>query len=208
MRIFKAGDKASGLALIISNFVPLAGVFFFGWDAFSIVLLYWLENLVIGGYTILKIVLLPAENARSQLQKILIVPFFCVHYGMFCFGHGVFIVAIFTEFGISGPGSSPPGTLFERLPGLILPALALGVSHGISFVQNFVLQKEYKEMNLGDLMKAPYARIVILHVALIAAAFVVILLGSPLPLLVILIGLKIGMDIWLHNREHVRLKKE
>jgi hypothetical protein len=208
MKLFKAGDKASVLALILANLVPLVGVFFFDWDVFSVVLLYWMENLVLGFYTLLKIILLPAENVRNQLDKVLTIPFFCVHYGMFCFGHGVFIFAIFTDFGIEGPRNGPADTLFGRMLGLIIPVLALGVSHGISFVQNYLLGKEYNEMNLGDLMKAPYARIVILHVALIAAGFFIVLLGSPIPLLVILIGMKTGMDVWLHNREHVRLQKE
>jgi hypothetical protein len=37
--------------------VPLWGVLFFNWDAFYLVFLYWSENLVIGFYNILKMLL-------------------------------------------------------------------------------------------------------------------------------------------------------
>jgi hypothetical protein len=43
--------------LILTNAVPVVGVFFFGWDAFDVVFLYWLENVVIGVFTVLKIVM-------------------------------------------------------------------------------------------------------------------------------------------------------
>jgi fatty acid desaturase len=51
-------------------------------------------------------------------------------------------------------------------------------------------------------MHAPYKRIVVLHVAIIAGGFLVTLLGSPAALLVALVALKTGMDIMLHNRSH------
>ena len=49
--------------------VPLWGVLFFNWDAFYIVLLYWAENLVIGFYNILKMVLAQPLNP-DELKKL------------------------------------------------------------------------------------------------------------------------------------------
>jgi hypothetical protein len=51
-------------------------------------------------------------------------------------------------------------------------------------------------------MGQPYARIVVMHIAIIAGAFLTMTLQSPLPLLVVLIGLKIGLDVYLHMKEH------
>ena len=40
--------KPSAWALIAANVLPLLGVLFWDWDAFAIVALYWVENVVIG----------------------------------------------------------------------------------------------------------------------------------------------------------------
>ena len=51
-------------------------------------------------------------------------------------------------------------------------------------------------------MSRPYTRIVLLHVAIIAGGVPIMMLGSPVPLLCILVILKIGMDVWLHIKSH------
>lgn len=56
--------KASALALIAANALPLFGVLFLGWDAFSIVFLYWCENVIIGAINVLKMIVCnPHPNA-------------------------------------------------------------------------------------------------------------------------------------------------
>jgi len=82
--------------------------------------------------------------------------------------------------------------------------LALLLSHGISFLLLFIGQGEYRHTTVNALMQAPYRRIVVMHVAVIAGGFLVVRLGSPLGLLFALVALKTGMDIMLHNRSHRR----
>src|SRR6188472_645744 len=48
--------RASAWALIAANTLPLFGVLFFGWDTFSIVFLYWVENVIIGAVNVLKMI--------------------------------------------------------------------------------------------------------------------------------------------------------
>ena len=91
----KEKDNLSLLALIGANLIPLGGVFFFGWGVTFIVLLYWIENLIAGFYNILKIAILKTDQATDNLQKLFIIPFFCVHYGGFCAGHGFFLTVFF-----------------------------------------------------------------------------------------------------------------
>jgi len=43
---------ASLWTLIAANLIPLGGVFFLGWDAAILVILYWAENVIIGGYNV------------------------------------------------------------------------------------------------------------------------------------------------------------
>ena len=94
-------------------------------------------------------------------------------------------------------------TLWQHHPeGMEWPVICLFVSHGISFAQNYLGKREYTFLTVGKLMTQPYKRIVILHIAIIAGGVPIMILGSPIPLLCILVLLKICMDIYLHLNEH------
>ncbi|MGD2036255.1 MAG: DUF6498-containing protein [Desulfobacterales bacterium] len=206
-------------ALTIANLLPLFGVVFLDWDAAAIVLLYWIENLIIGVINIFRMILVKVESPAGQFQKLFMIPFFCVHFGGFCAVHGFFLLAFF-KIGPSAnaldPGKPWMGPLIflqllysvvmqlwqSRPPGLEWPALGLAVSHGISFVKNFLWAKEYRSLKINQIMMRPYKRIVLMHVAIIAGGVFVMKLGSPAGLLCVLIFLKIGMDIWLHAKSH------
>ena len=51
-------------------------------------------------------------------------------------------------------------------------------------------------------MGQPYSRIVVMHIAIIAGAFLAAAFKSPLPILIVLIALKTVLDIKLHLLEH------
>jgi ABC-type multidrug transport system permease subunit len=84
----------------------------------------------------------------------------------------------------------------------LIAFVGLLVSHGYSFVSNFLLAGERERATARSLMAAPYKRIVILHVAIIAGGFAVVALGQPLLLLLVLVVGKTGLDIALHLKEH------
>ena len=197
-------------ALIVVNLIPLIGVFYWDWDVGSVVILYWSENLVIGFYTIVKMLALsPMGGAFTSL-------FFLVHYGGFCAVHGLFVLAMtqpeMPE--VLSDMNWPFVFVFvELLVKVITYVLsmapqewligfaALFVSHGLSLVLNYFRGGEFRTQTINRLMTAPYKRIVVLHVAILAGGFGIAAMGSPLPLLVLLIGLKIAMDVLLHLRE-------
>ncbi len=201
------------LALLLANLAPVFGVLYLDWDVSSIIVLYWAENLVIGGFTLLK--MLVAGRAGALFPTL----FFCVHYGGFCAIHGIFVLEL-TRFAgdqftpaaaATWPGPFALLQMFARLVHQVLAVapeaflwgvLALLLSHGISFLVLFIGQQEYRHTTVQQLMKAPYPRIVVMHIAVIAGGFLVVRLGSPLGLLLALVALKTGMDIMLHNRSH------
>jgi hypothetical protein len=201
----------SAAALIVGNLVPLAGVLFWGWDVAAIVILYWSENLVVGAFTIVKLI------HHSPLGGLFSSAFFTVHYGGFCGVHGFFVLAL-TGHEIGDPVGGEPWPLWlvfvqillnvcrqvlELAPGEWLIAFgALFISHGISLVANYFGRREFEGTTTQRLMQAPYKRIVLLHVAIIAGGFAVMALGSPMALLVILVMLKTGVDLFFHAREH------
>jgi hypothetical protein len=208
-------------ALIAANSLPLAGALLAGWDAGVILLLYWAENIIIGAYSVLKVITSLGGGWESHFGKAFLVPFFLLHYGGFCAVHGVF-VSVFAggrnrlRDGFFADAHDWPGPLvfigllvnvirgFWERHGeeLIWPLVALAASHGVSFVQNFLLRGEYRTAAPKDLMAGPYGRIVLLHVTLIAGGMPVLLLGSPLPLVVLLVVVKVVVDVFLHRRSH------
>ena len=83
------------VALVAVNLIPLAGALFLGWDVGLILLVYWSENLVVGGYNLLKIMVRPAEHPIVFPGRLFPIAFFCFHYGAFCGVHGFFLLAFF-----------------------------------------------------------------------------------------------------------------
>lgn len=211
-------DRASVVALTAANLLPLAGVLFLGWDAGAIVLLAWSENLIVGFYAVLKIALVKVEKPAHHLAKLFFIAFFCMHFGLFCGVHGSFILYFFKLGGPASPslgGDWPFPLVFlqilvgvaadawrARPPGMEWQVLCLFLSHGVSFVQNYVLGKEYASSNIVLAMVRPYGRMVLMHVALIAGAAATVGLGSPVPMLFVLVGLKLAVDVALHRWSH------
>jgi len=205
------------VALIAANTVPLCGVLFAGWDAFYIVLLYWSENLVVGFYNILKIAFLKVKQPTEHLGKLFVIPFFMVHFGGFTGIHGVFVLTMFEKGDDSFMHRTSWPCFFAFIQVMLnvvkeaysimpvhmrLGLLALIASHGVSFVLNYLIKGEYATMNPGKLMAAPYARVVVMHVAIIAGGFLLAAIGSPLALLLVLVVLKTVIDVKLHQFEH------
>jgi uncharacterized membrane protein len=81
-------------------------------------------------------------------------------------------------------------------------ALALFISHLVSFIFNYIGKGEYKQVNLNALMGEPYGRVVVLHVTIIVGGFLIAFLGSPIFALILLLVLKTVIDIQAHLREH------
>lgn len=210
-RLFIGRRNISLAALVVVNLIPLVGVMAWDWDVASVVILYWSENIVLGVYTLVKML------AKSPIGGIFMGLFFTIHYGGFCAVHGIFVLALTTD---TNPDfiQGEPWPLFLVFVQLLVEVItsvlkmappewligfaALFVSHGISLVLNYFMGGEHREQTTKTLMNAPYKRIVILHVAIIAGGFGVAAFGSPTPLLVLLVALKLGLDVWLHRKEH------
>ena len=120
----------SAYFLVAANVVPFLGVVLLGWDLGAVMVLFWAENVVVGVFAILRTALV------ARWLGLFLVPFFTVHYGLFTFAHGMFIFFMFA--GDLGPREA----LVVILPGVV----ALFVSHGASFVLNFLRGGERQRM--------------------------------------------------------------
>lgn len=198
--------RPSVVALILANLLPLGGVLFLGWEIFPLVFLFWLENVIVGVFNALKMLLAAPAKPVAWAAKAFMVPFFCFHYGMFCLVHGVFVFVLFGRGVVEIRGPLEWEHLWSVLVNqhLYWAALALAASHGVSFVLNYLRSGEYRQARLDALMQAPYGRVVVLHVAILGGGFLILSLGSPVGGLVLLIVLKIVLDVRAHLRERRR----
>jgi hypothetical protein len=197
--------RPSVIALVAANLLPVAGVLVFGWEVFPIMFLFWSENVIVGIFNVLKMLLAGGGGTVGQATKFFLIPFFCVHYGLFTFGHGVFIMAMFG--GGMNPGGFPGPAAFWRTMQenhLGWAVLGLVISRGISFATNFINSGEYKNVTAPQLMAQPYGRIIVLHIAIIGGGFLVMLLRSPVLGLLLLVGLKTLLDLAGHLRERAK----
>ena len=183
--------RLSAIALILANFVPVFGVLYWGWSVGSIIALYWAENWVIGALNLPKMWMAKEGSRKSSFPLSL---FFAVHYGFFTAIHGVFVFSLF------GEGMA----VFDLLPGgpLFLTLLILACSHTLSFIVNYWAGGEYKTRTVQKQMFRPYGRIVVLHIVILAGGILVQSMGSPMPALLVLIGIKTVIDMLAHIKSH------
>lgn len=204
---------ASSVVLVLVNLVPLYGVLELGWTVGSVLLLFWLENLVIGLFTVLRI--LTAASLHNPLPaKLFTVIFFSLHYGLFCLVHGTLLVELFDVPAMGGQPVLLQG-LFLPLEialglvlstGLLWPLLAIAASHGFSYLANYLGDGEFRTVGVRQLMSQPYPRIMVLQLTLILGGMLLQWLDSPLPGLVLLLAIKIVLDLAAHRREHRLLR--
>ena len=197
--------RFSLLLLVGANLLPLAGVFLWDWDVFLLLLLFWCENVIIGLFGIARLVV-AAE--RDTLVTGLFHPlFFLLHYGGFMYGHFMVLFGMYSghieEVGANATPADFYTLVVENLNWVAIAALF--ISHGWSFVENFMGRSEYERLSPMQAMGLPYKRMVITHVALIFGGFFLIKQGQPLAGLVLLVVLKIALDVTFHRREHRNL---
>jgi hypothetical protein len=190
----------SALVLVAANLVPLVGVVAFHWSVFPILLLYWCENVVVGAFNVLRMLFAAPQNLAANASKMFLIPFFIVHYGMFAMVHGIFVL---TLFGPGGMVSPSPATFLAavRGAGIGYAVLAIVLSHGFSFVHNYLAGGEFRRTSPPLLMFQPYARVMILHVAILLGGFAAKAMGAPAAALVVLIALKTALDLRSHVAE-------
>ncbi len=129
--------------------------------------------------------------------------FFTVHYGLFTAVHGVFVVMLFgvrrtrARERMNGGLLGPLQRMLEQLVAdrdgwLAMLAIVAGAGCGLCAVVGWTRELPTP---LKELMGAPYGRIVVLHVTLIAGGFLVLSLHAPVLGVLLLIALKLAYDL-------------
>jgi hypothetical protein len=202
----------STLLALAGNLVPLGGVLYWGWDPFQLLMLYWMETVILAGWTMARIGVLPASelgtikiNGREQPgTNRVMVGFFSLHAGIFIGVHFLFLWLLFSDGWtkrVHGPVSFVRELVIES--GAWIPLLFAFVAGLISFLierqraMASALAPDGKaEDRVGSVVGGLYGRIVVMQIAIIAGAWFAKEYGSKAPLLIV-IALKTLFDLRL-----------
>jgi hypothetical protein len=206
--VFRIGSSATAVVLLVAfNLLPLAGVLVGGWSVYTLLVLYWIENGIVGAFAVARILRAdgpaprPGTTVRltggTSASRLILVPFFIVHYGTFWAVHGIFVLSLPVVLGRGSAATAAPP--FEAVA---IAAAGLAISHGASFVLNYLGRREYVTTSPAAESMAPYGRVVILHMAIILGVFVSLFLGSPVGAVLVLVVLKTVVDLALHLGQH------
>jgi hypothetical protein len=194
------------IVLVLVQLAPLAGVYFLGWKSFDILMLFWAENLVIGLFVIAK--MLVRLFAARDVPVVVLAPFFTVHYGAFCLGHGLMLLSWFGPPHLKPPPNVPELIDFvwplvravQQIPGLAWSLALLAAGQFVAFVAVYLFQGGFRATTAQRLMGEPYPRIVMLHVAMIFGAAIARKFGDPFIAVVLLILFKAGGEVAIYLR--------
>lgn len=195
---------------LASNAIPVIGVLFFGWAALPLLIYYWIENVLIGAFNVPKILIAGlTKPAPQSWLSFFLAPFFIVHYGIFCFVHGIFIFAMFEMADVFAGHSTSSGDAFDvsaRVTGMLQEdsdlrwaVLGLIAVLAFRFVWLWLMRGAWRKTDPMRQMFEPYGRIVVLHVTILIVAFPVALIGQPviavLCLAIFKTALELGMPL-------------
>lgn len=184
--------------LICGNALPLIGIFLLGWDASTLLILYWLESAVVGAWLFVRLIL-THDTHRPNLAGIAIngdgvalAVFLLFHGGLFMYGHLFFLGNL-----ARGEWSDHMTSLNDFIFGFVLPSGLWIPLAGLFVVRGVLTIGEIRSGNSAShLIAAFYARIIVMQFVIIFGAMLAMMLGSPIPLLVLVVVLKTGIELF------------
>ena len=208
--------QPSTLILIAANLVPLIGVAFWGWDAFVLLILYWLETAVIAFWTLVRIATMPRdalgdikfEGSDKPAAPLALAAFFTVHAGIFMAVHFMFLWTLFSgdwARKIHGPREFVDQIIIGT--GLWVPLVVLFVVRGalmmfdtlepaLTRAFRFVPRAEKRGMLSPSetVLFGLYVRIFVMQVTIILGAWFAMLFGTA-GAYAFLIAVKTAIDV-------------
>lgn len=180
----------TALVILSANLIPLWGVLALDWAVLPLFLLFWLENVIIIGVNALRILLVRPGELALWPRKLLLVLGNFVRYGAFAAAHGGIIFKLFA------PAEFPFLEAIDRFE-LWLPVAALAAWH-LFVLLRFLRAGEHRYADLDEVFDMPLARLVLLHVVLLASGVMVQGFGAPAAALAVLVVLKAALEVGLH----------
>lgn len=205
--MFKRTLTISDFLLIVVNLIPLYGVWFEGWDAKQVFLVYCMETVIVGVINVIKMACVTIfvrptdvwENGGSTSMQSgwLFIFFFMVHYGFFVF------VQTQIFFGVTN--MVPDGSFIARysqIPQLLgtngrLLLLIFIAYYTVQNVYSFFSSGTYKTISMGRLMFEPYLRIFVQQFVVILGSMFLVFGGGKIFILVFVV-VKIFFELFVN----------
>ncbi len=193
---------------IAANLLPVVGVFAWNWSPIEVFMVYALETVVVGFFTLLKMAITSSVrgsdnwyNAGKTTKQsgIFFMLFFLVHYGMFvAIQTGLFIQ-------VSGIGSKLHTGFFDFLihwprylgPDAWYMLIGFIISYGFNLIWNFLRTGKYKTTPMMILMFQPYGRIFIQQVIVILGSMF-LSFGAGKIFILIFAAVKIFFEVFIN----------
>ena len=186
--------KLSTIALVIANIIPIFGLLYGGYTIEIILGIYWFESAVVAFYTIARIFYSGRSYGVITPIVLVAVIYFMIHFGLFMTVH-LFVIGtplIAKTFAIAK-----------------ISILAIFLSHGLSFLVNFVGKQEYKNISIKEIMTLPYKRIFVMQFIIVSGGLIIgglsLVLGTEVGAAVAIVLIKIFIDLVYHKKEHKTL---
>lgn len=198
--------RAVLLALLI-NAVPLVGVLYFDWSALTVLVLYWIENVLIAIGTSIRIAVHRAltrkqgySAGRNRLGiKVndkpvtsgLLAEYMIAAFG-FTAAHGVFVAGIAFILRENFPDTPMWRFSFEQV---WHGALAIAVMLAAELAIDLTRIRRVSFAAMTDYARSRMTRVFVLHLTLIVGMFAMGMTNSPMGILYVLIALKTLVDL-------------
>lgn len=189
-------------AAVAGAAVMAAGILYFGWPTFTILALYWLENVIIGAFTLLRI-LAAGFRQRHYIAALGVGGFFAVHYGIFCAVHGSIVASLFGGIDDRQGFADSLWLMIEKVAGDrigLLVVLAMIVAAAADAMRANLMRDREDPKAVQRIMSEPYGRIVVLHLVLIGGGFLLQALKLPAAVGLLLVAFKLVYDLRLARR--------
>lgn len=198
----------SDVFLIIANLLPLYGVWFEGWDPKQMFLVYCLETIIIGGYNVIKMIIVTLDRkkdvwenngSKSLVRGWFFILFFICHYGLFVFVQtGIFAGVS----GLSSDGAFGPFTFLGKIFFYLnndakIVLYSFIAMYGFRMTFDFILSGKYRETSLGLLMFQPYLRIFIQQFVVILGSMFLVF-GAGKIFMLIFVSIKLYCDLFIN----------
>lgn len=177
--------------ILLTNLIPLVGVLFLNWSPFEVVILFWFETIFIGFFNFFKIILARglSQDKRLRPGNLGTALFFCVHFGGFCLGQGLFILL----------GLAPKGEDLVAINWLQFQFALLFIFINVmsSFFQNYIATKAYENTQPVTQLFSPYGRIFLQQIIAVGGGFLAIRINGSHQILLVaaIVVLKTVMDL-------------
>jgi hypothetical protein len=202
--------SVTDIFLILANLIPLFGVWFGGWSAAEIFMVYCLETVLIGLFTIVRMAITATvkktdlwnntDRVKTNMPSWFFIIFFIVHYGFFV----VIQLSIFLE--VSGIKKSLGiQNAFDFLVNFqnyfsnasLILLLIFAVAYGLILVKDFIFNGAYRSASMGVLMFQPYGRIFVQQFTVIAGSLF-LGFGAGKIFITIFVAIKIFFDVFVN----------